>query len=217
MDQLNIQIPIREQIANIIRKRILDGYYASNQKLVERELSQEFNISATPIKEAFRILESEQLVYTIPRKGTMVTSIKNGAFLDFMMARSSLEGAIAGIATKKLTDEDIEEMDSILKKASEYIESGDAKEAAAINERFHNVIRKACGNSYLLKILESIKDHENYQRTNALKDIEERKVGFQEHCEILNALKERDEEKAEDLMRKHIRRSGLFAFDRIPD
>ena len=61
-EKINIQIPIRDQLAGILRSRIIEGVYTSGQKLVERDLSKEFDVSPTPVKEALRMLEAEQLV-----------------------------------------------------------------------------------------------------------------------------------------------------------
>lgn len=67
---------MREQVANIIRKRIITGQIETDQQLIERELSRELDISTTPVKEAFHILESEGLLYTVSRKGNYAANIE---------------------------------------------------------------------------------------------------------------------------------------------
>ncbi|MEI3190540.1 MAG: winged helix-turn-helix domain-containing protein [Lachnospiraceae bacterium] len=70
MKEMNIveAAPIRDQVADILRKRIISGDLANGEKLSERQISAELNISTTPVKEAFRLLQAEGLIYTLPRK-----------------------------------------------------------------------------------------------------------------------------------------------------
>ena len=63
-------VPIRDQVADILRKRIISGDLANGERLSERQISAELNISTTPVKEAFRLLQAEGLIYTLPRKGS---------------------------------------------------------------------------------------------------------------------------------------------------
>ncbi|MBR1918050.1 MAG: GntR family transcriptional regulator [Spirochaetales bacterium] len=214
-EKINIQIPIRDQLAGILRSRIIEGVYTSGQKLVERDLSKEFDVSPTPVKEALRMLEAEQLVHTIPRKGTVVTAYEHDAFVDFVKARSALEGVIASIAVANLTAEELSEMDSLLEDASKYLDSGNVEEAANINGKFHAIIRSACRNNYLIQIVQSVRLHENLQRSKAMESLEERRTGYLEHCEIQKAFRERDAERVEALMREHVRRSGMFVYNSI--
>lgn len=68
-------IPIREQVADIIRKMIVNGELKADQQISEREISQMLMVSTTPVKEAFRVLESEGLLYSIPRKGSYISKL----------------------------------------------------------------------------------------------------------------------------------------------
>ena len=76
MKEMNIveAAPIRDQVADILRKRIISGDLANGEKLSERQISAELNISTTPVKEAFRLLQAEGLIYTLPRKGSFVSA-----------------------------------------------------------------------------------------------------------------------------------------------
>lgn len=62
---------LREQVADILRTMILKGDFSPGEQLSERQLCQSFNISTTPIKEALRMLQTEGLVYTVPRKARL--------------------------------------------------------------------------------------------------------------------------------------------------
>ena len=71
MKEMNIVevAPIRDQVADILRKRIISGDLANGEKLSERQISTELNISTTPVKEAFRLLQAEGLIVHPAEKG----------------------------------------------------------------------------------------------------------------------------------------------------
>jgi len=210
VQSIKVMDPIRDQIADILRNRIISGKLKPNQHLVAREVSAEFMVSTTPVKEAFRILESEKLVHTIARKGTVVTAYTQETIYQFAKLRSAIEGVVANVATYNLSDEEIQKMEELLSRAGEYLEAGETSEAAKINQEFHDIIRNASNNEYMVQLIRNISGFENAQRTEALEDLEERKAGYDEHMEIMKAIKAQDGERVETLMREHVRRSAIF-------
>lgn len=207
---IKVTDPIRDQIADILRNRIISGELKPNQHLVAREVSEEFMVSTTPVKEAFRILESEKLVHTIARKGTVVTAYTQETIYQFAKLRSAIEGAVANVATYNLSDEEIQKMEDLLAKAGEYLNAGETKEAVKINQEFHDIIRNASNNEYMIQLIRNISGFEHAQRSEALEDLEERKTGYDEHMEIIKAIKAQDGDRVETLMREHVRRSAIF-------
>jgi DNA-binding GntR family transcriptional regulator len=74
-----------------LREKIIIGELKAGQRLNEIELSAKLGISRPPLREAFRILEEEQLVVSVPRKGTSVSEISFGAFVELFQAREMIE------------------------------------------------------------------------------------------------------------------------------
>ena len=84
-EKIKINLPLREQVCNIIRGRIYRGELESGTMLSERSVSRELGISTTPIKEAFRVLTAEGLLVTLPRKGAQVTDVAtNLEYVNFI-------------------------------------------------------------------------------------------------------------------------------------
>ena len=106
MKEMNIveAAPIRDQVADILRKRIISGDLANGEKLSERQISAELNISTTPVKEAFRLLQAEGLIYTLPRKGSFVSANASEHAYQVMLLRSSIDGVAAYLAAKRIND-----------------------------------------------------------------------------------------------------------------
>ena len=210
-------IPIRDQVANIIRKKIITGQFETNQQLIERELSKELGISTTPIKEAFRILESEGLLYTVSRKGSYVSNIGKTHLKEIAYVRSAFEGMIASFAISNFSDEEITTLGRILEKIEPYVISEEPEKIEPLAEQFHQMIRNACGNVYLLKTLynmEAIDDAvmELHVMTTNRKSL--LRKNHEEHVAIYQAIRARDGVLVEKLMTEHKRRVAENALNR---
>lgn len=92
--------PLREQVADIVRGMILRGEIKAGEQISERTIGQMLHVSTTPVKEAFRSLQAEGLIYTRPRRGSFVSEISIDNMLEIAFMRSALEGVAAYYAAK---------------------------------------------------------------------------------------------------------------------
>lgn len=205
-------IPIREQIANILRKMIINGDLKAGDMLSERRFSELFNVSTTPVKEAFRLLQAEGLIYTKPRSGSYVSDISVEKMLQIIYMRSALDGVAARFAAILATDEELEYVGSILEEAGQLIEqnaSGD--EISDKNARFHEELRNLTQNDYLISLIHNINAIDSTFRSIALnRGPVEHHRSHKEHTAIFEAVKNRRPDEAETLMRLHIRRVAQY-------
>ena len=202
---------VRDQVAEILRKMLASGQFEPGQRLVERTLSEQLKVSTTPIKEAFRLLESEGLLYTVPRKGSFVSDCASGNMLQITHARSVMEGTAAYFAVLNLTDEGIQKIESVLAECKRLTELGKIDELAVNNLTFHQLIRNACNHDYILKIIKNLSSMDHAIRDVSLhKDAEEPYRAYLEHHSILEAIKLRDPALTEQRMVTHIRRVADF-------
>lgn len=208
-EEIILNRPIREQIASIIRREIISGQLQPGQQIVEREISNSMNVSTTPVKEAFRMLEAEGLLSSIPRKGTVVTEFTKQNMEQINLLLSSLEGVAARIAVSSLDDACIAKLSGLLACAKDYLNDGNLEDAVKINTEFHKRIRLASNNPFLIQTIETLHSYEQYFRYKALKNLEERHKGYEEHLAILEAIKKKDFELVETLIRNHVRRSAM--------
>ena len=84
-------LTLREKILETIRDAIIAGALKPGEKVAEPELAERFGISRTPIREAFRQLESEGYLTVIPRKGAVVASFSPRDVEEFYAIKSILE------------------------------------------------------------------------------------------------------------------------------
>ena len=209
-------IPIREQVADIIRKMIVNGELKADQQISEREISQMLMVSTTPVKEAFRVLQSEGLLYSIPRKGSYISKLSRKNILQTVFMRGALEGVAAFFAARNATYNEIMIMEEALNCAGELVDKVQLTSEIAVrltenNNLFHSTLRSASKNTYLVGLIDNMRSIDQSIRSVALTStIDECIRAQKEHLAILKAVKEQNSEKAEQLINAHVRRVGIF-------
>ena len=195
---------LRENIADIIRKRIIYQKLEPGQKIVEQDLAKEFKTSRAPIREALRQLELEGLVNIIPNKGAYVTGISDKDVHDIYMIRSMLEGLCVRWATEHITQEQLEELDEIILLSEYHMDKGHSDQLTELDGRFHQILYEASQSRILDHVLSDFHKYVQLARRTSVKTEERAIKSIGEHNEILNAIKAKDAEKAGNLATIHI-------------
>ena len=195
-----------EQVSRILTEAILEGVLKGGDKLVEAELQKKFNISRSPLREAFRDLEKKGLVRIVPRKGTYVKRITRKDVEDNFPVRSALEGMAAAEAHKKMTDKEKRHIADALDKMEAAVEEDNTKKYWKYHLRFHEGFINACGNDVLINILKTLRMHSMYYRF-AYQYYQEDLRGFLDTHKRINTLFQdphADQSEIERLVQNHI-------------
>ena len=137
---MNDFLPLRDVVFNTLRQAILRGELKPGERLLEIHLANKLGVSRTPIREAVRKLELENLVIMIPRKGAVVAEITEKSLRDVLEVRRALEALVVKLACEKITDEEIEELKIAAKGFEEALTTGDVTIFAEADVKFHDVI-----------------------------------------------------------------------------
>lgn len=194
-----------EIITGLLRKLILEGVIKSNEKLSTEDIAKKLNVSRSPVREAFRKLESEGLVKVLPQKGVIVASISIKEIQEIIEIRVCLERLSLELAFKNIKPEDDENLKSILQKHNT---EKDAIKVYELGMDFHECLYGISKNSELIKIVSQIRGKfGRYLRLHRLLVLD-KEYNQKHHGEILNAILQRNEEEAMNLLEKHIRQVG---------
>lgn len=193
---------LREKILETIRDAILSGSLKPGEKVAEPELAERFGISRTPIREAFRQLESEGYLTVIPRKGAVVTALSERDVKEFYTIKAILEGYAARMAAKKLTDREIERLENINARLKQLAEEGDVKSFYRVHNEFHELFIKAAGNQKLADMINQLVMKFNRPRLSSLALPGRMQISVSEHQKIIDAFKARNGDQADNLVRK---------------
>lgn len=206
-DTLHKPITFRNQIHDLIKKRIIEGKYHPGERLYEAKLAREFEVSRSPIREAVRTLEEEGLLIVDEKAGIYVykTSLKD--LTDIYECRKVLESLAITLATIHATEDDLEEIEEIHIRAEDLYkqhESNLSKEMIYLYSSFHDAIIKASKNIRLEKQLENLRTLTFFYRKKNIENRERCKEILEQHAEILRHLKNRDTKASSDAMFEHI-------------
>lgn len=214
--QIVAPVPLRVQVADIIRRMIMDGELEPGQLVSERNISSMLNVSTTPVKEAFRALQAEGLLYSIPRRGSYVSERSLDNLMQYSYMRSALEGVAARFAAQSATEDDLEYMQQELAHSRQLIEEdGNREEISGHNLNYHVRMREASKNAYLVSLIGMIADIDNSMRSvvnsNEITELMQRQ---EEHEKILEAVRAGDGENAEAMMIEHVRNGARHTIKR---
>ena len=195
---------LRGRVFNKLRENILNGVYDEGEELKEIAIGKELGVSRTPVREAFRQLELVGLIQIVPNKGAYVTGITPKDIHDIYMIRSSLEGMAAKLAVKNITKEQLEEMEENVYLASFHASKGHMEQMTELDSRFHHILYEACGSKMLENLLQDFHQYVIRIRKKTLSTKERGVASNEEHKAIMEAIKSKDEKKAEKLANTHI-------------
>ena len=201
------RLPLSEQVYNILRKAIIDGILKPDTKLNEVKIAERLEVSATPVREAFRKLAVDGLVVIIPWKGVRVKGYNQDEIVDMYQLREVVEGLGARLATKLMDESTKSELRDLYDSANK---SSDAQEVVELNSLFHLIIIEASKNERVKLFLQECKEMINRDMYLSSYDNVRMRACQCEHFDILEAICKGDEYAAEEAMRKHIR--NAFAY-----
>lgn len=189
----------------IVSKKLLPG-----QKIVQEQLADKLGISRTPLRSALQMLEAESLIKSIPRRGVVVREFSDAEIIEIYDCRIALESTATRLFTQRAAQPEIDRLRSLLLP----FERGkiDTQAYQRADSEFHNSLIKNCGNEFLYNL---------FQKGNLLVCID--MIGLvrppqetlEEHLDIVSAVRYRDADLAENLIKEHLEKSKQLILKKL--
>lgn len=198
---------LAEQVLERIQSAIVAGTLPPGSKISEPEFSRLFGVSRGPLREAIRRLEARRLVEFSPHIGARVTSLTVDQLSDIYQVREALEGMAARLSAEKMEPDEVDGLEALLERHASFPElrAGRAYFQPEYDSDFHYRIALGSGNEVLAQILGRDLYHLIRMYRYKFSAYEGRpQRALEEHRRIVTAIRERDGELAEMLMRRHI-------------
>jgi DNA-binding GntR family transcriptional regulator len=194
-------------VYNKLRQSIIKGKLKPGQKVVMAELAKAFGLSETPVREAIRRLESEGYIDFTPHMGAIVTKIDEGELVEIYLIRIALEALATRLAIPHITDKDIEFLNKKNHEMEMAIQQNRYEILAGINKLFHLRIYKAAPFPRLYKMICDLWD--TFERwPSVFSYVPERAAAsVEEHKKIIQALRARDMDQADRLIKEQKERT----------
>lgn len=192
---------LNQQVYETLKLSILNGDLAPETKLNEVHVAEQLNVSATPVRESFRMLASEGLVEIIPYKGVIVKKFSQDEVLEVYQCREALEVLAVELAIDKINEQDIETLDSYISLSKE---TKNISQLVYTNTKIHKFILDKAGNEKLKFLVELLNEVLLHDRNVSAFDNIRREEIVEEHLVLLSALKDKDVKRAKQAMSTHI-------------
>ncbi|GMG85508.1 GntR family transcriptional regulator [Paralimibaculum aggregatum] len=202
-----------EQIARDLEHDIVTGVLLPGQKLDERGLAERFGSSRTPVREAIRILVARGLVATVANRGAEVAQIAVTEIVEMFEVMAELEGMCAGLAARRMSAEELTDLERFHARCLEYVESVDPDAYYDANVTFHDAIYMGSHNSYLEGQTRFLRRRLSPYRRIQLHQARRISDSYAEHGRILQAIRDRDPDRASAEMKGHVNVQGQSLSD----
>jgi DNA-binding GntR family transcriptional regulator len=215
--KFNQNKPIREIVYESLRKTIISGVIPVGERIVEKEYAERLNISRTPVREALRRLEMEELVEYLPRVGVVVKNITTEDVIEVYKIRHSLEVLAAVNAMENITTEEIKEIEELLDLTEQKNMENDIEEVIKLFGEFNSLIYKASRMKRLAGMIERLNEYLQRFRNISISEDIRREKALKEHRDILKAIVDRDRESIDEIIKKHLDYSHEIVMLEISD
>jgi len=201
-----------------LKRRILSLDLPPGRRLFEPELSQQLQVSRTPLREALRLLLAEDLVEQLPTGGMVVRSLSADEIDELYTVRAALEGLIAAEAAKRMTEESAAALTGLLARNERLVEFAD--DAMNAGHDFHLEIAEIAAHGWAARLHQQVDGQMARYRAFTNQTQLRRTAALEQHRGILDALITRDAARARQLAEAHVlaaRDTALAAIgERLP-
>ncbi len=199
-----------ENLTEYLIEAIVEGELAPGSKISEPELAKQFQVSRGTLREALMRVEGLGLIERIPHIGARVIQLSPTKLVELYAVREALEGMAARLAARNITEIELAGLESLLSTHSTHIDQVEG--ASYFHQQgdfdFHYRIIQASRNQQLIGLLcDELYHLLRMYRYQSPRSHSRPVEALEEHKFILRAIRQRDEELAEMLMRRHISRS----------
>jgi len=198
-----------DKVLMVLQDKIIRRELKPNQRIYVDELSKEFNISQTPIREALYKLAGMNLINIKPRKGIYVAGFSKQDVLEVLEIRMALEG-LAVSKISDISDDIIRKMKNNLNLFKETIKHKDIIANNEADKAFHLLIIEASGSKQLSQVYRNLHSHLSVQRLlyeDEEKALEELRMTEKEHLRIVQAFEKKDKREIRKAVKAHL--SGI--------
>lgn len=195
---------LHDELVERICDLIVEGTLLPGEKIPEQELSKQFGVSRTPLREALKVLAAEGLVALSMNRGAWVTPVSQDELEELFPVMAALEVLSGKLACERITDAELEVIASLHNDMVKAFEKRELTDYFTANQNIHEAILKAAHNRTLEQQHHQLSAR--MRRARYLADMTEDRwtKSMTEHNEILRALMDRDGDKLGHVLETHL-------------
>ncbi|WP_417436296.1 GntR family transcriptional regulator [Hoeflea sp.] len=198
-----------EVVYRDLRRAIIAMELAPGTPIVEKEITDKYGISRTPVREAVLKLAEDRLVDVVPKSGTFVARIPLTILREALVARRALEEVTVRAATARASESQIMHLRAIIQRQQEMADTGDEKAFHRADEDFHAEIAAVGRFPGIWDMIQQIRIQIERYRRLTLPQKGRMQLVVNEHKAVLEAIAGRDADQAASRMHDHLNKLQL--------
>jgi DNA-binding GntR family transcriptional regulator len=199
---------VADRVYQLLRQQIISGDIPPRGAVQEAAITRLTGASRTPVREALRRLEAENLISRSPTGAYSVTELSVQELMDIYELRGILEGHAARLAADRRGRVELARLADVVDAMAAAIHDHDDERLNRLNGTFHDLIAESSGSRYLQNQIRSIREHFERYRLPALSVPGRREEAHLEHDHLMQAIKDQDADAAERIARDHVREAS---------
>lgn len=198
----------REYALRAITENIKSADLEPGQAISENEISAFLGVSRTPVRESIQELHKAALIEIYPQRGSYVSLINSQYVEEAVFLRKVLDIAVIEEACDMATEEDIKQLEENVALQEFYLEKDNTEKIFELDNEFHRMIYVTAKKETIHNMRQMIMIHFDRVRTLSMLTVKDKKI-VGDHRLMLEAIKEKDKEKAKEIVEKHLNRYRL--------
>ena len=195
----DLSIPVYEKL----KEMILTNELRPGEKLLQEKLAVQLGVSRTPLLKAMQMLEFDFLVESIPRRGMFVKKLSVEDMREIYEVREGIESVAVSLVVDRITKHQLAQLKEVWKPFTGQ-KPINREEYQKADERFHALLLEFSGNKILKKTYTSSLIQARIVQMGLMRPPEET---LPEHLQLVQAIDERDRDKADKVLKNHLRKS----------
>ena len=206
---------MREKVYDTLKQMIIDGVIKPGERIIETEYSNKFQISRTPIREAIRMLELEGLVESQTTGGVIVKTLTREEISEIYKIRIALESLIIEEIIKKINNQDIKKLEKVLKNTKKAFEVKDIEKVFSLFTEFNQILYDIASLPKVTGMINNINLYIKRFRKLSIDNPSRKEEAFEDHVQILEAIKNKELSTAISINRMHLEKSMNFILSKL--
>lgn len=201
---------VRESVYEVLKGLIISGELAPGSRIKETEFAEKLHVSRTPLREALRKLEDDDLIESVVNKGVFVKAFTLEDIEEIYSIRNSLEMLTISSVIVNATEKDVQSLKKHLLHIDDLLKENNLSQVAIVAREFHNHIINLSG---LNRVIAAIHDQDEYIDKFSFLSIHKetrRKEAREEHYQIVACIENKDEEGLRAVIQRHIQHSKMM-------
>ncbi|WP_428644012.1 GntR family transcriptional regulator [Roseibium sp.] len=200
-----LKIPtVADTVFEELHQQILSLELAPGTKVSEVEVAKAFGVSRQPVRDAFFRLSQLGFLSIRPQRATVITKISEAAVLRARFVRTALELACLRAALEVISDDDIKDLDVLLKDQQAAVTAGERQLFHRLDDDFHRRLCAISGHEYVWSLIREQKAH--MDRVRFLSLASGAQIALDDHIDIIAAIRDGKKELAEARLTTHLGR-----------